>query len=243
MVFPARVVVLVPRRPDGGHRDRLWEYVEGWLDAQCHDWRVVEGHDAGDGPFNRSAAINRAAAEAGFWEAAVILDADTICPPEQMREGVSAALASDELVLPHDHFRSIARVPTMRVLDGRILPSKAEHRWIRKRTKSSCVVVPRSLWERVGGFDEGFQGWGFEDSAFFHAAMRLQGVQRLAGPVHHLWHPRSAEKDPDRAEYQANVARVNRYKAATTAKAMAALIEELSDDAALDAFATGADHP
>ena len=53
--------------------------------------------------------------------------------------------------------------------------------------------------ERVNGFDEGFQGWGFEDSDFA-ARLIKSGVRlkngRLATNVYHLWHPendRSAE--------------------------------------------------
>ena len=51
-------------------------------------------------------------------------------------------------------------------------------------TCSTMVVVPRKLWNAVGGFDEGFVGWGWEDCAFSAACAALGGgraVGRLAG--------------------------------------------------------------
>jgi predicted glycosyltransferase involved in capsule biosynthesis len=66
----------------------------------------------------------------------------------------------------------------------------------------------------VGGFDERFRGWGWEDRAFFIACDTLCGHDRISGPVRHLWHPRSPEKNPDSSEYQAGRALCRRYKRA-----------------------------
>lgn len=73
------------------------------------------------------------------------------------------------------------------------------HRWQRVRTCN--LGVWRSDFVAVNGFDEDFQGWGYEDSDF---AVRLirSGVKikdgRFAVPVLHLWHQendRSQERD------------------------------------------------
>lgn len=51
--------------------------------------------------------------------------------------------------------------------------------------------------ERVNGFDECFQGWGFEDSDFA-ARLIVSGVRlkngRMATNVYHLWHPENDRK-------------------------------------------------
>lgn len=68
--------------------------------------------------------------------------------------------------------------------------------------------------ERVGGFDEGFVGWGLEDTDF---ALRLiqQGVAvrsgRFATNVYHLWH---AERSRD--QLQVNAARLDQTRASMT---------------------------
>lgn len=203
------VVVLVPRRSDPW-RDRLWRYVRTKLEREV-DWPVVEGV-SDPGPFNRAAAINRAAKQR-TWQVAVILDADTVVDPERLRLGVEEA-GRGLLVLPHDNFRSLTRRATNQVLAGRILPEEGEVRWVRNETNSSCLCIGRDLWDEVGGFDERFRGWGFEDAAFYAACRQLAGAQRIGGPVHHLWHPRSREKDPGRPDYTRNRELAERYKRA-----------------------------
>lgn len=56
---------------------------------------------------------------------------------------------------------------------------------------SCCIAIPRKAWDLLGGFDERFRGWGFEDMAFQSAACALAGAERVEGDVFHLWHPRT----------------------------------------------------
>lgn len=189
------------------------------------DWPIVEGFSE-SGPFNRAAAINLAARQRP-WQVAVILDADTVVDPERLRVGVEAA-SQELLVLPHDSFRSLTRRATGQVLAGRILPEEGEVRWVRAETKSSCLCIGRGLWDEVGGFDQRFRGWGFEDAAFYAACRQLAGVQRIGGPVHHLWHLRSREKDPGRPDYARNRKLAERYKRAG-GSAMRELLAERAD--------------
>lgn len=219
------VVVLVPRRPEPW-RDRLWEYARAGLDASFHWARVVEGLSV-DGPFNRSRALNEAA-EGSDWDVAVILDADTVPTYHpNVGEAVDLALKTGKLVLPQDTFRSLSRAGTKAVLAAECAIEDAEKRWDYPNPKSSCIVVSRQTWELVGGFDERFEGWGFEDAAFFRACRALAGVERLPGLCYHLWHPRSEEKNPSRAEYQRNQALAALYKDARhDAEVMRAILAE-----------------
>lgn len=214
------VVVLVPRRRDPW-RDRLWTYAREHLAGEVN-WPVFEGFHE-EGSFNRAAAINAAARRP--WRYAVILDADTVVERRNLLAGVQAARRGG-LALPHDHFRSLTRRGTRSVLRGLIEPQDAPVRWVRENTKSSCICVSRELWEEVGGFDERFHGWGFEDAAFFAACRALAGVERIPGPVHHLWHPRSPEKDPASPDYIRNRELAALYKAARGASEMRELLAE-----------------
>lgn len=221
----ARVVVLVPRRPEPW-RDGLWNFVRSRLEVEV-DWPIFEGVDDGPAPMNRAAARNQAAEEAGEWDVAVLLDADTVPDLDNAKEAVDLAAQKRALVCAQTEFRSLAKASTKEVLAGSVDVHDAAVRWVYPNPKSSCIAIGRELWEALGGYDERFQGWGFEDSSFFHACQAIGGIERLEGECSHLWHPKSPEKAEARAEFQANQALGTRYKAARhTARDMQALLSE-----------------
>jgi glycosyltransferase involved in cell wall biosynthesis len=71
--------------------------------------------------------------------------------------------------------------------------------WLRKlpaRRWQGVMTCNLAAWRQdllaVNGFDEGYQGWGLEDSdlsiRLLHAGLRRKSA-RFAAPVVHLWHP------------------------------------------------------
>lgn len=178
--------MLVPRRADGGQRDRVWR----WLKSRL-PFEVFEGHHD-DGPFNRSAALNAAAVAAGDWDVAIVNDADCLVPADQLHTAAAQAFASARLVLAFDTYHYLSRLGTERVLNG-CRHFEACTEWS-DQIGNSPVAVPRALWDRVGGFDERFIGWGYEDVAFVEAC---GGADRIAGPLFHQWHePGEREAQP-----------------------------------------------
>lgn len=207
--------ILVPYRPDGGHRDRLWRFVE----SDYWEGGVTEGEHL-EGPFNRSAAINLAAKKAGNWQAAIIADSDTWVPPNQVEAGIRAAMETGHLVSCLDRVVELDQQTTENILTfgfSAIDTKYAKVRTAEMETQSSMLAVPRHLFERLGGFDERFVSWGGEDNSFWRAAHLIGGpVVRTAGPAYHLWHePASTreerQKDP---QYIANYKLWQRYERA-----------------------------
>lgn len=192
-----RVVFLVPRRDDGGHRDKLWRHCKAKWEAEHPDWPVVEGVHA-YGPFNRSAAINTAADIAGEWDVAIVIDSDVMVDPEQVREAVRRAQETGHVIWAFNERLGISEFGTKRVLEGH--PVEDRHVETRHAVSwSMCFAVPRSAWETLGGFDERFQGWGWEDMAWKSSVLTLiqdddWNEHHVEGPVVHLWHPRSDER-------------------------------------------------
>jgi GT2 family glycosyltransferase len=209
-------LVIVPYRSDGGHRDRLWAHL---LE---HYWgplpyTVVLGHHT-VGPFNRSAAINAAADRA--WDVAIIADSDTWVPVRQLREAVRLATSSGRLVSALTHVAELDAGCTERILSGKVNFLDIGLDKVRSgdlATQSSMLAVPRRLWDRIGGFDEAFAGWGGEDNAFWRAATILgQPPHRVEGYAYHLWHKPAIDTEDRRRDpaYQRNLARWNRYRTA-----------------------------
>jgi len=230
-----QAVVLVPRRADP-ERDRIWEWVRRFWALQV-GLPIFEGwHCEHEGPFNRSAALNRAAESAGDWSAAVVIDADVILDPRMVHGALERTATDGGPVLGYTERCHLAAAGTPRVLrldpahlDIR-LTGRTWGRWVRGRLRnscSSCVAVTRGLWDGVGGFDEGFVGWGYEDIAFRVACETMSGVEmtKIAGALFHLWHTVSSGNQPSSPTMAANKVRCDRYLAARwDREAMATLL-------------------
>jgi hypothetical protein len=199
-----KVVFLVPRRKDDGPRDRIWAYCRARWERLFPDVEVVEGHHD-DGAFNRSAAINRAAEladEGGPWDIGIVIDADVVLSESQVRAAIETAAETGRVTWAHRRWRGVREDATRRILDDRrdlgAELDRDELDLIVERTNplswSCCIAMPRAVFDDLGGFDERFEGWGFEDMAFQSVICGLYGYERIPGDVVHLWHPRSEER-------------------------------------------------
>ena len=204
-------VFLVPRRKDNGHRDRVWDYCRARWEALFPAIPIYEGHHE-DGPFNRSAAVNRAADNAGQWDLGIVIDSDVMLSRSQVQAAIDKSAETGRVTWAHRRWRGVTEDWTRRILDDQRdfgpEPSRDEVDLIVDRTNplswSCCFVIPRLVWDDMGGFDERFRGWGFEDMAFQSIVAGLYGHERIEGDVVHLWHPRSEERiTPGQPRYTA----------------------------------------
>lgn len=219
------VAVLVPRRADHGRRDQIWAWVKNRWETERPDWQLVEGHHY-DGPFNRSAAINQAARDAGDFDLAIIADSDSFVGPEQIAAAVATCARTGQMTLAYDRFCYLNHKMSDDVMDGFLGDWYKGVEWYMPGTCSSMVLVTRAVWDEAEGFDEGFIGWGFEDVAFSHKAQTFgEGLQRIPGDLWHLHHAPAPH-----THTQVNVPRVERYaEASYDRQKMHALIDELRD--------------
>jgi hypothetical protein len=223
-----RTVLLVPRRADNGHRDELWTWaLRRWREI-LPDVEVFEGHHD-EGPFSRSAAVNTAARLAGAWDVGVVIDADVFVKRSAVLAAIAGA-AAGRVTWSHRRWRGISEDWTRRILADRVdLGAELETvdlDVLVERTNpvswSCCVAMPRSTFDALGGFDERFQGWGFEDMAFQSAVCGLFPWGRIEdADVYHLWHERSGERivkglgrGTARREYVVNARLGRRYMVA-----------------------------
>lgn len=219
-----KVAILVPRRNDNGWRDRLWAHCRPIWEQNFPNWPIFEGHhDASEGPFNRSAAVNRAASLAdgwmNGWDVALVIDSDTISEPEAVRAAVQRTWETGVLSVAHDERHMLSRRGTDQVLAG-TAPKDLQGRYAVKRTYrdsvSCAIAVRRQEWDAVGGFDTRFEGWGFEDTAFRVAIEtvtdRAMHVEKAS--CYHLWHETAPGADHSSPTFAKNYTLKVRYERA-----------------------------
>lgn len=191
-------VILVPRRADHGHRDAVWAFCRARWEAHFPDLRIFEGHHD-EGLFNRSAAVNRAAQAAGDWDIALVIDADVMVRVSQVRAALATADRTGRVTWAHRRWSGIPQGESAHIIDGAQLDAELSGigRLVARTNPiswSCCIAVPRKVFDDIGGFDERFKGWGWEDMAFQSLIVGLYGHERIEGDVYHLWHPRSPER-------------------------------------------------
>jgi hypothetical protein len=234
-----RVVILVPRRDGKNDRDAIWAFTRERWREQYPDFEIFEGHHD-LGLFNRSAAINRASGYADYgqdehWQTAIIIDSDVLADPEHVRAAVAAAQPDKDhplgrMVLPFDVRRDLSLKGTAQVMAGyKGSWTPLVHRTYTDQC-SAVIVITRGLWNAVGGFDEGFVGWGFEDNAFAAACETFSGAPllKLPGEIWHLSHQGAAEGHPDSPSRIANEHRAGRYLAARGDRAATRALRDLA---------------
>lgn len=206
----AKRVILVPRRDDNGWRDTLWNFViEHW---KVLGFPIYEG-DHNEGPFNRSAAINRAAKLAGDdWDSAIIIDSDVLVDLKTVQDALAYSDEMQRIVFPFRVRQTLNHGMTTKILAGYQGSWSPGIRGSFTNNRSSCLVVPRSVWDKVGGFDERFVGWGWEDLAFIYSTNAASGnYLRISGDLWHLWHHRNPENNTASPLYLANRDLCHRY--------------------------------
>ena len=198
------IPVLVPRRPDLGRRDAIWSHLQSVYWANLPHPVVVGTHT--EGPFNRSRALNQAAADAGDWDIAIIADADVQVPVDQLVQAVETCSRTGQTTIAFTQWRNVTEDVTAAMLAGTHSGPLVSDFVRDELGVSGMTVVARETWDRVGGFDEGFVGYGWEDKAFDAVCRTVGPVERVTGPCWHLNHPRpvaGATFAASRARYEA----------------------------------------
>ncbi|MEL4071734.1 galactosyltransferase-related protein [Ochrobactrum sp. GPK 3] len=162
--------------------------------------------------FNRAAARNAGVAYAK--EGVVVIADSDILPNKRALLSAVAAATEGGFHLAYDQYRNLIWESTRRFYrtpdaDLSALPAAFEC----TDSTAGIIVIRVDEWERAGGMDERFIGWGFEDTAFACQVRTFLGpINRHEGVVNHLWHPSAVRVQSE--QYQRNKALYERYAAA-----------------------------
>lgn len=181
------VSVLIPWRTDHGHRERLWTYLRPLWEALPVELCVTDDGGEDGAPFSYAAGANRAAATA-TGDVLITWGADQL--PDMAAIEAAAAVADWHgwsMVFTRTGYYSPFH--TEAILGG-ANPSQ----FLLEQIENHCtgiIAVRRDVWKAVGGMDERFRGWGYEDAALRDRLTR-DHHPRLPAPSHMLrclWHP------------------------------------------------------
>lgn len=208
-------VICVPYRDDGAFRKRNWEAVQNWWLSLGYPVVVSGGPKAE--AFDITKARNQVVAGVPVnfpdWDVALMTDADVVLSaPSQVNAALALARRTGQYVVAHDRLLYLSPKGSSSVALGRPAGMGELEMEVRE-TWETCFAFSRELWETIGGFDPRFRGFGHQVEAFFYASETLFGVDRVAGPCYHLWHPYSA--DALNLDLPANRELVERYWSAS----------------------------
>lgn len=204
MTFSVVIPYFNPQNDE--HRADALGFVAGRWRSDFPDCEIVYGEANG----NRSRARNEAAAQAS-GDILVICDADTtyvdpaqieraLSDPHWSRTGVNYKLDRDTTHLV--------------AIDGWWQPELFTYETVWPDSPGGIQVVSAKQFWSIGGFDGGFDGWGYEDTAFCLAMNTIHGRPSVHGDVIHLWHPTSRDERQEQPDIKRNQRRYGGYQRA-----------------------------
>ena len=127
-------------------------------------------------------------------EISVIIDADNFIPIHQIKNAIVLASTKKILVKPFSSFGYLTEESTnlfYECFDDLYTEFSAKHMEPPQEDfTGGAYVMRKSLWQDLGGMDEGFIGWGAEDDAF-HLLCKEKNIKikYIDGIDYHLYHP------------------------------------------------------
>lgn len=171
------------------------------------------------GPFNKSWGLNVGYRHSrspwlAFADADIVLGDALSSAFDAMTNGVQA-------IKPYRRLHDLDEGESARVRGGEFafVPERgataANREGIGERIvfAGGVFLIARGAFERLGGWDERFRGWGGEDDAFSLrlGRARIPVVELDTRPAVHLAHPRSRATTFEQPHYAANLALLEDY--------------------------------
>ncbi|AKJ72560.1 galactosyl transferase [Gordonia phage GMA2] len=233
--------IIIPFRDRGSDPLRaknLERVLEHWRHGGYEVLVVDDGRTA-DEQFNRSAAYNKGAEQANS-EVLIYTESDMLLPMTQIRAAVEHAQQSQSLIVPFTDYFYLSEKTSQAVRDHEIVYTQARPESVMGNGASigAVNVVTKSAVEKVGGWDEAFEGNWYDDNAMKIAFEICCGqVQWVPGIAYHLYHLPGWKGDhlteEDRLATERNHLRFEMYKKATTSEEVRELTKKASSSVAL----------
>ncbi|MDP3066238.1 MAG: galactosyltransferase-related protein, partial [Methanobacteriaceae archaeon] len=159
---------------------------------------VIAGDPSEEKEYCRAHSINHGVSKAK-QNKLIIMDSDIYLDKEPIVKALEM-LDEHQFVLPFGLIKDITPVISKRLLDGQTVDYETlfwntyMDRDIREcQCAGGMQIITKELFNKIGGYDERFIGWGYEDTAFcFKVRKELGNYPILEDTVgFHLYHERN----------------------------------------------------
>lgn len=158
--------------------------------------RYVHAPASSGEAFSRARAFNRGA-HAARGDVLVFHDGDLLAPAAYGRAVLERFEQGYDVMDLKRFIFYLDEGDSLALASGVDLAAlRAPRRVVQNSTGGGSLAVGREGFERVGGYDGTFIGWGGEDVEFWERAQRLRLYPYGHLPFLHLWHPPQPEKTP-----------------------------------------------
>ncbi len=156
--------------------------------------------------FNKSWAFNLGAATVRPRCALCLIDADVLPGPGFLRSGLEQIENGARAVRPYAQITYLDPNTTERAIASRT--AGADRPFCTEEfqgpsfphSKGGCLFVDAQLFFQIGGLDERFRGFGYEDTEFWDRVARHTEIRKLSGTLLHMHHPRTVSNGSGNAQ-------------------------------------------
>lgn len=192
-MFDKRISILIPYKSDGEYRDRSFIWVIKRYEALMPNSEICIG-TCDTKPFCKSSAVNNAA-KLATRDIFIIADVDLVFDLNQIAKAI-LGLTSSTWIIPYTtlNYLTLEQTKTLQQMKPSVIINNINFTGYKERDckfiYGGINIVPREYFEKIGGFDERFKGWGFEDDAFQRSLDALCGPHnRIKTALWHMYHP------------------------------------------------------
>lgn len=156
------------------------------------------------GPYSSAWGRNVGAAHAGSG-VLCLLDADLLPPRDFLRRAVETIRDGTRAALPYRQVVYLDERSTGRVLEAgyeataaSLAGGRGKLRWKGRRftdSQGGCLWIDAELYREIGGHDERFRGWGWEDREMWDRLSRSTEIRTVPQTLLHLHHPPAPTND------------------------------------------------
>ncbi len=169
-----KIAVVIPWREQPS-RVRAFEAVVDWYKTNLPEATIYTADRPGP-VWNMSGSRNDGVkmAEADGCDVIVMSDADTIPQIEPLYQAINSAYKDNMIHNSYSQYRMLGDLGTEQFFDGVPL-IKCSNKTYETACSGIHVFTPKAWWD-LGGNDEKFKEWGYEDTAFDYVHNLVHGV-------------------------------------------------------------------
>lgn len=204
-----RIRVVIAYQP--GHQSRRYPYAIVREMFRDLGWPVVVAGGLEGDLYNCGQSKNAGVAQLEDPRAddvLVVADADCVTSEATLLQAVWMASHTPGVVWCGNQIRILDRDTTERLQSWREAAAQVSAGELRPCDATpQLYVIRRDAWDTLGGYDQSYVGYGFEDYDFRHRAAQRWPLRTAPGLLVHLWHQPDKEKVSPGSLYEANRAR------------------------------------